>query len=338
MKNKAYAITPATILFLVAIGLSLLVIYPFILTILTAMVLAYIFHPVFKKLSQKTKKPLLSAFLIVMLIVFSIAIPTLFLVNLLVRDIWSGFIFFNQLITNQDSLLAETPVIQGYLQAGFEKAASYIVDQLTSILIGLPNTFISLFLIFFLIYYFLKDGDEFGKRVKKALPFKKKYKDVIFTRFQKTTFAVVYGNVIVAIVQGIIAAIGFALFGVPSPVLWGSITVLTSFIPFLGAAGIWGPIVGIMLANAYMQGDSTGMFMALGLGAYGLFVISTVDNFLKPRIIGRTAKVHPGLVIVGVISGVAVFGFVGLVLGPVILSMAGLIIELSSEEDLWLKS
>jgi len=139
---------------------------------------------------------------------------------------------------------------------------------------------------------------------------------------------------LVAFIQGVLAGIGYFIFGVKSPVLLGVLTALAALIPVVGTAIVWGPTVIIYFFNAMASNDSTGIALSLGLLAYSIFPVSIIDNFIRPKIIGDKSKTHPILVLLGILGGVATFGFVGILLGPIIITLFVTFIDIYHEERL----
>jgi predicted PurR-regulated permease PerM len=118
-----------------------------------------------------------------------------------------------------------------------------------------------------------------------------------------------------------LAGIGYFIFGITSPILLTMLTIIASFIPFLGAALVWLPVSIAMLINGIITGSNSLMLRAGGLMLYGALVVSTIDNFLRPKIIGKRARVHPLVILLGVFGGLALFGFVGIIIGPFLLTL-----------------
>jgi len=146
------------------------------------------------------------------------------------------------------------------------------------------------------------------------------------------TFAVFYGNIFVAIIQGILGGVGFFVLGVESPVLWGFVMILFALIPYFGTAIIWLPAALNLLFKGYLENDASYTARGIILIVYGILVISSIDNILKPRLIGSKAQVHPVLVLLGVLGGLSLFGFIGLILGPVMLALLMTFVDIYEEE------
>ncbi|MFA4844760.1 MAG: AI-2E family transporter, partial [Candidatus Margulisiibacteriota bacterium] len=150
----------------------------------------------------------------------------------------------------------------------------------------------------------------------------------ILNRFDDLSRGMIMGQIVVGIIQGILAWLGFFLLGVPNPVLWGFLTAIISIIPLLGAAIVWVPIV----AYLAIVGTTTGEYWrAVTLLLYGTFVISLIDNFLKPKIVGDNAKIHPLIILFGILGGIQLFGIAGILIGPLILTIFDLVIEIYKE-------
>lgn len=171
------------------------------------------------------------------------------------------------------------------------------------------------FLIFFLFLFFLlRDGRALGKELMRLSPLDDAAERAIFTHLTKTIRAILIGGVVVPIVQGVLAMIGFAVFGLPSPILWGSLVIIGAVIPLAGSAVIWVPAT-VYLA---LTGET---WQWVGLLVYCIAVISTADNILKPVILREAANFHPLIAFVSVLGGLAAFGVFGFILGPIIASL-----------------
>ena len=142
----------------------------------------------------------------------------------------------------------------------------------------------------------------------------RKHKKLLFQNTERVTKGVIYGQILTAIIQGGIAGIGFIIFGVSNPIFWGFIMMILAFIPVVGAWLIWWPAVAISIAQGnYVTG--------IGLAVYGLIIVSNVDNLVRPKLVGDRAKLHPALVLIGVLGGLKLFGFIGMLIGPVFFSI-----------------
>lgn len=329
--------------------LAAVIVKSFVSPILAAVVLSYVTYPLYKWLNGKLNRKTVSAILTIAVIILLITIPAVFAINALSKEIFAGYLLVKKyLVSGPEAIKCEANVVCTVLSAlglsepsfitffsdSLGKATAAIFNSLTSYLISLPKVVANSFIAMFLTYYLLKDGHKLVGYFKSVIPLKSSNQDLVVKRFNDVTFAVVYGNIIVALIQGVLTSVGFFLLGVPSPLIWGVVTIFTSLIPFLGAYVVWLPAAIIMIANGNSAGDS-GMFLrGIGLVLYGFLLISSVDNILKPKLIAGRANLHPALVLLGVIGGIATLGVIGIVLGPVIIALAASILEITAKQKL----
>jgi predicted PurR-regulated permease PerM len=154
----------------------------------------------------------------------------------------------------------------------------------------------------------------------------------VMQQLDEVSFAIIYGSLLIALIQGGIGAIGFYFFGISSPLTWGIIMSIFALIPFIGTAIVWLPMSLILVVQGITTSSSSTMLKGVGLLLYGALIISTIDNILKPHIIGKRAKIHPVLVLLGVLGGLAFFGFIGFIVGPLILAVVATVIEIYEKE------
>jgi predicted PurR-regulated permease PerM len=173
----------------------------------------------------------------------------------------------------------------------------------------------------FTIFFFFKDGPGFLQKIRDYLPFSEQQRDRLTSQVKDMIVSTIYGGVVVAIVQGILGGTAFAILGIRSPIFWGCAMALMSFVPMLGTAIIWLPASAILLfQGAYVKG--------IGLVLIGVFVISMVDNILKPLIIGGRTKMPTVVIFFTVLGGIKLFGLLGLVMGPLVFALFLSVVEM----------
>jgi predicted PurR-regulated permease PerM len=177
------------------------------------------------------------------------------------------------------------------------------------------------------MFYFLRNGDSFLRKINDYLKMQKKEYAHILSRLKEIIHGVIYGYVMIACIQGILGALGFYLFGVHSPLFWGVVMALLALIPVLGTGFVWIPAAVVLVLEGLAQGSNMVVLKGVGLFLYGLLIVSTVDNFLRPHLIGEKARVHPILILLGVMGGLLYFGPLGVIIGPLLLSMTQVIVE-----------
>ena len=164
------------------------------------------------------------------------------------------------------------------------------------------------------------------------IPLKKSHKKEILKKIKEVNQAVLYGHVLTAAVQGVIAILGFYAFGVTSPLLWGLILMFFALIPFAGAPVIYVPISLIMMVDGISAMDQTVFLKSLGLLIYCSLIISSVDNIIKPKITGDIARINPAIILLGLMGGIALFGVIGIIVGPLVLALTITFIEIYEKE------
>ena len=282
--------------------LAFLVVKSFITSVLTSGVLAYLLFPLYKRLENYIKNKTITSLLMVIFLIIIIIIPTFFIINSLVKE---SLPLYTYIRSNQLNFAPE-------IQNALNKIVQYIVNEASNLAFAVPKFLIHTFVTLFLFFYFLRDGEKLVEDIKKLMPLNEKHKAHVVDEFKNVTNAMVYGLILVGIIVGILSTLGFYIFKVPNPILWGLITIMLSILPGVGNWIIWLP-AGII---KIFQGD---LFNGIGLLIYGFLFISGIEVLLKLRFIGEKSKIHPALIVVGVFGGIQLLGFIGLFFGPLIL-------------------
>ncbi len=339
-------------MFLSIILLAFFITRPFLPALLTGAIIAYLAYPLYKKASAYIKNKNLLSFLAAVIIILIVAVPFVLVIGLVSKEAYStyttlsrhnlGANFLGIICKDENglscravkSIVSSLPEgdIDYYLQAVIKKITGFIIDNASDFAASVPSILLNFFIMVFAVYYFLKDGEVIGARIKNILPLKEQHKQNVLKKFHDVTSAVFYGSILTAAIQGALGGIGFFMLGIPSPFLWGIVMALFALIPYFGTAIVWLPAALNLIFMGYLQSDNSLAIRGILLIAYGIVVISSIDNILKPKIIGAKARVHPVLVLLGVLGGLSLFGFIGLVLGPVMLALLMTFIEIYEEE------
>lgn len=334
-----YRRTIAVIVVVIGLILSYLIIKPFFVAITGAAILAYIFYPLYIRLIKSLPKFLpdesLAAFLTTALIVLSILIPMVLISVLVAQEAQDGYNHLQHLLQSPDFKLeipAEIKDKVGDLSRFKEPLANFS-NQLffwaQGVVTQIPNVIMNIFITIFSIYFFLRESHNINCFLQDFFPLPAGRYKQIFKRFDDLSRGVIMGQIVVGVVQGILAWFGFVLLGVPNALLWSSLLAIIAIIPMFGAAMVWVPVDLYLFGAAYLI---TGEYWrAAALLIYGFFVLSTIDNILKPLIVGDRAKVHPLIILFGIIGGIQLFGIPGILLGPMILMSFDVIMEMFRE-------
>lgn len=310
---------------------------PFLTSFLWAVIIAMVFYPVYQRVLAWTgNRSNVAAFITTVGVLLVLGLPGFFiLVNLghelarsyeaLSNASWedTGHRVIERLkFLNLEGLLrdwgvqadqAEQLVREG-ITNGLKSLSSTVIAWLSEILRNMGIFAVRVFFIAVALFFFFRDGAKYSHKAIDLLPMEHDHREQVVGTLSVTVSAVVRAMFVTAMTQGLMAGLGFAVAGVPLPVVFGFVTFINSFIPFLGAASVWIPGVLWLLWQDQVPA-------ALGLAAWG-GIISSVDNVIKPLIIGGEAKLPIFLLFFTILGGLKVYGFLGVFLGPVILSLA----------------
>ncbi|TSD64553.1 AI-2E family transporter [Inquilinus sp. KBS0705] len=294
-------------------------------SILGAIVLFTIFRPFYLYMVEQRKfNPSAAALLIIFISLIVIVIPFLSLSIMVIGKIGS---------INRDSIpidqwsqkidaFAGSNLNQPHLAENtIQKLGAYIADLFPSLITGFAGILITLLVMYFLLYFMFVQMREFEMGMLKYAPFREQHALKFATELRNSTYSNVLGQGVIAVTQGILLAMGFYAFGIPDAVFWGVIGSFISFLPVVGAPTLCIPASIILFANGH---NVKGILLL----AYGLLFIGNVDNVLRMMINKRIGNTHPIISVIGVFIGLPLFGILGLVFGPVLLSYFLLLLEI----------
>lgn len=327
---------------LIALYICWQMLLPFLEVLLWAVVLAIVFNPVHRRIERRVGSPGLAAALSSLLVIFTILIPLSFLTFAIVRELTN---FAQRVQANADTLLdPNSPYIKPavdwlgqYVDLSQFNSQQFVADRLRGLsgiiagrtlgfFGGLVGFIVEVFFVIFTLYYLFRDGDRLTRALRGALPLETGKAQEIFIRTREVISASVYGVLVIATIQGVLGGIAFWALGIPSPLLWGVVMIFLSMIPMAGAFIVWVPAaIYLVLTGAWVK--------ALILVAWGVLAIGTVDNFLRPKLVGERTRLHELLIFFSVLGGLQVFGVLGLVLGPVIVAITIALLDLLRHAD-----
>ena len=335
------------ILFLTFLSIYLLyqILSPFLSSIIWAILLAMIFYPLFQKLQRLLKKKeFLSALIMTLLVLIVIVLPFTLLMVSLASEVVDGYHQMEEMIKTGQlqaylERMKEIPILKWILARlgqyidlsqmdplplllkNLKQISTFIFNQTTILLKGFSTFIAGFFFTLLSLYYLFKDGSRFFNGLKEIIPLSSKEKDLLIQRFKDMIYATIYGGILIAIIQGLLGGLSFWVLGLPSPIMWGTAMALLSFIPIGGTALIWAPAgILLLIGGAVLKG-----LLLLGLG---VFVISMVDNFLRPFFISARTNIHPLLLFFAVLGGIQAFGLIGVVAGPLVATLFLTLIEI----------
>lgn len=310
------------------IVLTFFLLKPILLSIIMGIILAFIFAPIYGRLYRLIKSKNLSALIICALLLVLIILPLYFLIPVFMDQsirIYSAsqqIDFINPLKNIFPSIILTDRFSEdlGSMFSTFvTKITNSFMAYLSQLILNFPNILLKLVVVLFTFYFVLRDKEQFFSYVQSLMPFSKEIEKKIINQTKRITVSVIYGQVIIGFIQGIIAGLGLFIFKVPNALLLTSIMIVAGIFPIIGTAIVWIPVAIFLL----IKGNA---FMAVGVTIFGI-ISSIVDNFLRPIIVARRSKVHPAILLVGMIGGLYMFGVLGFIVGPLILAYLLILLE-----------
>jgi predicted PurR-regulated permease PerM len=320
---------------LVFLGLTAMLLSSFVAPLVLGAILAAGTYPSYTKLRTALKdRENLAALLMILVIVVIILTPILTLLTLLAQEALDLF-----LLTQEQDNLTDNPAlllfqnlaaqlgidaerfIQEQVLPSLKNFGLYLSSRVGSLLSDALQLFLGFFVLLVTIFYLLRDGKALGDFLMKFSPLQTKEELYIFQTFKKVGRAVFYGNFLSAMAQGALGGLGFWIFGLGSPVLWGTTMGFLGLIPLLGPYLIFIPAA----LYLFLAGQ-TGM--AVGFLAYNLILVSSADNIIKPKFISEEIKIHPLLILLSILGALKIFGIIGILYGPLIVSVFFALLEI----------
>ncbi|HCW32346.1 MAG: membrane protein [Candidatus Peregrinibacteria bacterium GW2011_GWE2_39_6] len=330
-----YFILGGLLFFLVTI---VLIIKPFIVSLVIGAVIATGFYPVHKKISSFFKHPTIPAIISFIIILTIILVPLSWFVAYITGQAVNTYIFIeskvNQLlqidiqlipqiiqdsfignyISHVEQFLPAPKDIIGFVTTIIQNLSQFLVNQTTNFAKQLSVLAIQIFVLLLSIFFFLRDGDRAIHEIKNLIPLASKYRDEVFNKLHAMSQGILYGMFGAAMAQGLLGGTGFAIAGIENSAFWGTIMAFSALVPYVGATLIWVPAAIVLFATSHWVA-------ALFLILWGSFVIGTIDNFIKPIVIGEKARIHPLLSFLAILGGIFTMGLPGLILAPYLLSL-----------------
>ncbi len=323
--------------------MSIYIIKDFLVPTLTGLIAGYVFYPVYKKLKNKIKNRNLSALFISVVIILLIIIPIIFTLNALINEANVVSIIASQKLTTttllsckeDNKFFCETLDIifkdpatkikfTYYLEQNIKTITNNLAENATNFIFSIPKRMLDIFITIFVTFYIFIDGDRLVKKFERLLPIKLRHREHLVKQFGDVTYALIYGTILVGLLEGAVTTIGFWFSGIASPILWGIIVAFLALIPLIGPTLVWVPatIIQLVMGN-YVS--------AIGVLITGL-TASGIDTILRPKIVGNKANIHPVLVLLGVMGGLKLFGFIGVIFGPLVLAFISTFIKIYEKE------
>lgn len=329
-------LAPRSLALLVATGIAVylcwLMVQPFFQVIVWAAVLAIVSYPVYQRFIRWGRGPSVAAVLTTLLVVLTVVVPLTLLGLALVHEVTGAVPQIQEGISRL--LDPNSPLrqwadrhfdVQSFLDPEFvsgrlKALSAAIAKEIVGIVGDIFGTVVQGFFVLFTLYYLLRDADRIIASMRGFVPLESEQTDRILRQTHEIISASLRGTLSIAALQGGLGGLAFWVLGLASPLLWGVVMFFLSMIPMAGSFIVWGPAAIYLLATGHWVN-------ALLLTVWGALVIGTIDNFLRPRLVGQRTQLHELVVLFSVLGGLKVFGILGLVVGPVVIAITLALID-----------
>lgn len=346
MTPRNYGRLAFVVVFLFVLYYVFRILQPFLSALIWAAILSTVSYPLFSWLSKKLRRARLASVLTCLFLTFAIVIPLILLLIVLAGQSVEAYRFVEGKIREgelgQLNALRERPAYQwleshltalGMPEPDLKAAAvralrsisQFLVSHSSSIFSGFASFIFNFFVMIFSMYYLFLQGPDVLKELRRLSPLRSEVEDTIISKFRDMAVATFQVTLVTSLVQGAVGGFVFFLFGIPAPLLWGAVMSLLALFPLVGMALVWGPAaIYYVLAGA----AGKGIFLA----AIFVVVVGSIDNILRPLLLRHRAQIPTLWIFLGVLGGVGVFGFLGLVLGPLSVAVLFALIEIYKVE------
>jgi predicted PurR-regulated permease PerM len=315
-------------LIVILVILSFFILRPVLLSIIFGLILAFVFTPLYNWLKKITKSKSLSSLICCILLILVIFLPLFFLTPTIIQESFKVYVqsqkidfvtpiknIFPSLFTSEEISAEIGSVISSFIS----KTINSMLNSLSDIILNFPTLCLQFVVVLFTLFFVLKDKEVLLDYVRSLLPFSKEIEKKLFESTAGITASVLYGQIIIGILQGFIAGIGYIVSGISGALFLTLITTLAGIFPIIGPALVWVPVA----IYLFIQGNNLPALIIIIFGTAS----SLIDNFLRPLIVSRRTRLPPALILIGMIGGIFFFGVLGIILGPLIIAYLIIILD-----------
>lgn len=308
---------------------------PFVSALALSAIIVTICQPLYERIRNRTprKNKTIAALLTTLIVLVVIILPLALLSSLVVGEV----VGFYQELNSSDQVQVQGSLdvfqaklqmlIPGYeidLRAQIQSIAEWFAGNLGAIFAGTVSTLFTFFIAIIGSFYFFRDGQELLQLLIKASPLPDNEDKIIFARMGTAVRAVATGTLLLALIQGTLVSLGFTVVGLQHAVLWGSMASVGALMPGIGTSIVTGPAVIYLFATG-------NIVPAIGLLVWSVLIVGLVDNFVGPYLISRKNNMHPFIILIAVLGGISLFGPIGFIVGPVIVTLFLVLLEIYNQ-------
>ena len=313
-------------------ALFLIMIRPFLMALLLAGIFSALSHPLYRRLTRAFGgRQTLASAITLLLIVMVVLLPLTGLLGVVTAQAikvgQSVTPWVQAQLASPDAIsqwLSDLPFydqVAPYRGTIIQKAGQlvaslthFLVNGVQAATMGTVNFLFMVFILLYAMFFFLMDGHKLLEKILYYIPLEDDDERRMLDRFTSVSRATLKGTAVIGVVQGGLAGIAFAIVGIPSAVFWGTVMAVLSIIPGIGTALVWGPAAVILAAKGHWG-------LALGLATFCGVVVGSIDNLLRPRLVGKDTEMHDLLILFSTLGGIAMFGIIGFIIGPIIAAL-----------------
>lgn len=305
--------------------LSFLLLLPYIYYVIGAAALVYVSWPAYKRIEGWLGNDTVSALVMLLLLLIITVIPMFMLADNIIQQ---GQDAFRSVGTETAELVDARSIDQRVAEivgqdvnldqrvvSAFVQASQALSKGLPGLITTILDVVVGLFIMGAAMFYLFRDGEELLQNWKRAIPLDTEVKDELFQEGDRMLEGILVGMLLTATIQGVIVGLGMWFVGLPNVLFWTFIMIILGIIPVVGNFLVWGP------AGLYLIFIEAQLLAGVGLLVYSLVSTLVADNIIRIKVVGGRAHIHPFLVMIGVIGGIPLFGFFGVVLGPLVLGL-----------------
>ncbi|MCK5125252.1 MAG: AI-2E family transporter [candidate division Zixibacteria bacterium] len=333
LKKEHILLTVLFSFIVLALYLFYRILAPFLIPLCWSAIFVVIFYPLYQKADKYIKSPNLRSLLFTLLIVLLIIGPAVYLGVSLAQEAMSLFDYFkesldqgklDEIINIKNStfyLMVQNKLapyvdlsqldLRVIVEKGLQSVSHLALVQTTNVLTNTGKVIIDFSLMVFFMFYFFRDGEKLFNQIMETVPADSEKSRKTLRHMRKVIEGTMYGGVVISILQGFIGGVMFLIMGLQSPVLWGVFMAFLAFIPIVGPSMIYIP-AGLILI--FTGSTVKGVLLIV----IGTFIVSQIDNFLRPMLVSGKTGMHTMLLFISILGGIYVFGLLGIVLGPFI--------------------
>lgn len=319
----------------IVIAIALAIFYPFLTVVILAAAFAVVLDPLYLWIKGNITrgKGWIASFITVILFLICLCVPIFFIGTVVINQTQDAYQSLASHGNSSTFMQSVDTSINNFLPEGFTfdtygKVAdltSFLSNNITGFFTSTFKTIAMFALMLFTLFYLLKDGSHWKKNLIRISPISKRNVDEITSKLYSTINRILKGSFFIAIVQGLLTGIGFAIFNVPNPALWGVIAGMASFVPSIGTSLVSVPAMLFL----YFTGTEA---QALGLLIWSMVLVGMIDNLLTPYVISKNTEIPSLFILFSILGGISLMGPVGLLIGPLVLSLLYSLIDIYKKE------